>query len=241
MPSTAPPRLIASAPLVGRDAELTDLERALDAVDRGEPRLVGVLGEPGIGKSRLLGELAARASARGHLVLAGRAAELEHDVPFALWAETIDAYVGAEMPDGDVAELAVALPAAAGAVPRSVERHRIARAIRLLLTRLAERRPVTLLLDDVQWADPASADVLTLLAHRPPERTLVAIASRTQQSPTVEAALDTAARHGLAHVLELAPLLAGGGRERCCPPGWGRRRGRGCCSRAAGTRSIWKR
>jgi DNA-binding CsgD family transcriptional regulator len=198
----APP----SAPLAGRDHELTELDRALDAVDGGASRLIGILGEPGIGKSRLLGELAAWASARGHLVLTGRAAELERDVPFALWAETIDASGSDGMPEDEVADLAAALPAAGRVVPQSAERHRIARAIRLLLTRLAARRPVTLLLDDVNWADPASADVLTLLAHRPPERTLVAVAARTLPTTTLEAVFGTAVRHGFANVLRLAPL-----------------------------------
>jgi DNA-binding CsgD family transcriptional regulator len=217
VPVQAPP----TALLVGRDDELTDLDLTLDAVDRGAPRLVGVIGEPGIGKSRLLAELAARASARGHLVLAGRAAELEREVPFSLWAETIDASSAlAGIPEDEVAELTVALPAAGRVVPQSVERHRIARAIRLLLARLAERQPVTLLLDDVQWADPASADVLRLLAHRPPEGTLVAIAARTHGTQTLESAFETAVRHGLAHVLELAPL-APAVAEKLLPGGMG--------------------
>ena len=73
--------------LVGRDAELRALERALEALDGGEPRALGLVGEPGIGKSRLLGELGRRAACRGHVVLAGRASELERDVPFALWVD----------------------------------------------------------------------------------------------------------------------------------------------------------
>ena len=71
-------------PLVGREAELRLLERALEQTEAGRSRAVGITGEPGIGKSRLLGQLGRRAAARGHLVVAGRAAELERDVPFAL-------------------------------------------------------------------------------------------------------------------------------------------------------------
>jgi predicted ATPase len=70
--------------LVERDAELRVLERALEAVEGGSSPAVGIVGEAGIGKSRLR-ELGDRAAARGHVVLAGRAAELERDVPFALW------------------------------------------------------------------------------------------------------------------------------------------------------------
>ena len=207
----------ATGVLVGRDAELRVLERALDAVDGGASRAIGIVGEPGIGKSRLLGAVAARAAQRGHVVLAGRAAELEHDVPFALWVDALDAHVSARAPevlDGmaadELADLAVALPAVAraGAVlPAAVERHRVARAVRALLPRLAKARPLTLLLDDVHWADPASADVIALLLHRPPEgAVLLALATRSGRAPGLEPRLETAARHRTGEVVEVGPL-----------------------------------
>ena len=190
----------------------------LDAVDAGASRALGVLGEPGIGKSRLLGEIARRAGERGHLVLAGRASELELDVPFALWVDALDAHVAALPPDAlaalgeeRLADLAVALPAVAracGVAPSpTVERHRVARAVRGLVELLAAKRPVVLLLDDVHWADPASADVVTLLLHRPaPRAALLAIAARTGRAPTIEASLQRATRHDVAEILEPGPL-----------------------------------
>ena len=69
--------------LIGRASELAELDRGLDRLGAGKPWLVQIVGEPGIGKSRLLLELARRAKARGFLVLAGRAAEFEQDLPFA--------------------------------------------------------------------------------------------------------------------------------------------------------------
>jgi len=204
--------------LVGRDAELKIVAGALDAVAGGASRALGVLGEPGIGKSRLLGEIARGAGERGHLVLAGRASELELDVPFALWVDALDAHVAALAPDKltalgheRLADLAVALPAVARACEiapsPTVERHRVARAVRGLVELLAAQRPVVLLLDDVHWADPASADVVTLLLHRPPARAaLLAIAARTGRAPTIEAALQRATRHDVAEVLEPGPL-----------------------------------
>jgi len=191
------------------------LERALAAVEAHGARAVGVWGEPGIGKSRLLGELAARAGERGHLVLAGSAAELERDAPFALWIDALDGHVDGEALAGmsreQVAELAVALPAAgrvAGVAPAgAVERHRVGRAVRALLERLAAARPVTLLLDDAHWADPASADVIALLLHRPPEAAvLLALAARTRRAPWLDAALERAARRESADAVELGPL-----------------------------------
>src|SRR5262249_12222486 len=59
--------------LVGRSDELDALDRILDELDGATPGAVEVLGEPGIGKTRLLKELGARAEARGHLVLFGSA------------------------------------------------------------------------------------------------------------------------------------------------------------------------
>jgi DNA-binding CsgD family transcriptional regulator len=208
----------ANASVVGRAAELDALERALGGVDVGRGRAIGVLGEPGIGKSTLLGELGRLAAVRGHLVLAGRVAELERDIPFGLWVDALDDHVGSDgtaalagMADDELAELAVALPAVrrvAGVAPAVVvERHRVARALRGLLERLAAARPVIFLLDDAQWADPASADVLALLLHRPPAgAVLLALAMRAGRAPMLEAALERAVRDGTADVLEVGPL-----------------------------------
>ena len=76
------------------------LDRALAAVERGPSRAVGLRGEPGIGKSRLLAELASRAEKRSHLVLAGRATELERDLPFALLIDAFDRRLASDPPAG---------------------------------------------------------------------------------------------------------------------------------------------
>jgi hypothetical protein len=78
---------------VGRAGELAWLEQILDELDRGCPGAIEVAGEPGIGKTRLLGELAARAGARGHLVLSGAASEFENDLPFSVFVDALDEYV----------------------------------------------------------------------------------------------------------------------------------------------------
>jgi predicted ATPase len=75
------------------------------------------VGESGIGKSRLLAELARHAARRGFLVLDGRSAEFEHDIPFGLIVDALNDYVGALEPsvirtldEDSVAELASILP-----------------------------------------------------------------------------------------------------------------------------------
>ena len=79
--------------LVGRADELGAFDHALAELDRGRRRRSQLVGEPGIGKTRLLAELAARAEERGHLVLSGSASELERDLPFWVFVDALDEYV----------------------------------------------------------------------------------------------------------------------------------------------------
>jgi DNA-binding CsgD family transcriptional regulator len=220
-------------PLVGREAEIAELDRALVDADAGASSALGILGEPGIGKSRILGELGRRATERGHLVLAGRGAELERDVPFALWTDALGRHIDeaadaglSDLSEEKLADLAVALPQvgrATGTAPAAtVERHRVARAVRALLERWAADHPLALLLDDVHWADPASSDVIALLLHRSPRGgVLLGLAARTGRAPALEDALQAAARHDGARVLELGALTAEAA-DALLPAGLGR-------------------
>src|SRR3954469_5359882 len=76
--------------LYGREGELEAIAGALDAVARGERRLLPVRGEAGIGKTRLLAELRERAATQRFVVLEGRATELERDVPFLPVVDAIE-------------------------------------------------------------------------------------------------------------------------------------------------------
>ena len=80
-------------PLVGRADALDSLEQLLDELERGPPAAIELVGEPGIGKTRLLSELAARAELRGHLVLSGSASELECELPLSVFVHALDEYV----------------------------------------------------------------------------------------------------------------------------------------------------
>ena len=207
-------------PLVGRADELVVVERALDELDRGSAGAIEVSGEPGIGKTRLLRELSARAEARGHLVLGGSASELEHDLPFSVFVDALDEYLRgldaehlAELDDQVRAELAHVFPslwplAEDREVAPQHERYRSHRAVRDLLERLAGPNPLVLVLDDVQWADAASIELLGALLRRPPASpVLTALAMRPQ--PTRErlsAAVARADRDGVLTRIELGPL-----------------------------------
>ncbi|MDA0172107.1 AAA family ATPase, partial [Solirubrobacter taibaiensis] len=171
---------------VGRSAELAQFDALLDGLGSGEGACVAVEGEPGIGKSRLLAELRGRAGARGHVVLAGAAAEFERDLPYGVWAEALDTFVAAqELTDERlVADLALALPSLRAETAAGDGRHRVHRAIRRWLGELAEREPVVVVLDDLHWSDPASVDLLSSIARRGmPAGVLLALGYRTGRAP----------------------------------------------------------
>src|SRR5579862_4350144 len=77
---------------VGRADELGSLDRVRAELDRGRSVAVLLVGEAGIGKTRLLTEFGARADAEGDLVLSGAASELERDLPFSLFVDALDEY-----------------------------------------------------------------------------------------------------------------------------------------------------
>ncbi len=206
---------------MGRDGEIALFEGMLTDLDgRGIGGIVEVAGEPGIGKSRLLGEAGARATARGHVVLGGRAADLAHELPFGLFVDALDPYLASLDPQvlfrlgaPVLAELATAFPSLAPlggdhTPALQAERFRTYRAARTLLEQLGEARPTVLLLDDIHWADPASRELLAhLLAYPPRGPVLVVIALRPAQTGSqLRLALAGAAREGRTRRLELGPL-----------------------------------
>jgi DNA-binding NarL/FixJ family response regulator len=191
----------------------------LTAAEAGRPGAVEVVGPAGIGKSRLLAELEARADARGHVVLTGAGAEYEQDLPFWVFVDALDEYVAGLDPrrlerlDPLVrTELGQVLPSLAEVqdAPAAAvhERYRVHRAMRELLEQLAATKPLVLVLDDFHWADASSTDLLVALLHRPPGTGVVIVfAARPRQLPQrLAAALDRAHRAGRLARLDLAPL-----------------------------------
>ncbi|MDP8910063.1 MAG: ATP-binding protein, partial [Chloroflexota bacterium] len=85
----APIRTALSARVVGRDAEIEHLRGALDAAIAGSGSMVFLVGEAGIGKSRLAAEVAAEAGRRGLPVLRGRAVPTSTPVPYRPLAEAL--------------------------------------------------------------------------------------------------------------------------------------------------------
>jgi ATP/maltotriose-dependent transcriptional regulator MalT len=205
------------APLVGRTREREEIAGALEAVRAGEPGIVAIEGEPGIGKSRLLAHVEADATAGECTVLAGRASEFEADLPYALWTDALDRYLAeagerrlSRLGLADPGALGIALPALAELAERPAQgdRHRTHRAMRDLLERLADTRPLALCLDDVHWGDSESMEALVALIRRPASgRVLLAVAAREGQvPPALAAALSAAVREDRLTRLVLGPL-----------------------------------
>ncbi len=165
---------------MGRELERERLGQALDDLERGANPCVAVEGEPGIGKTWLLSELRRLAEARGHLVLAGSAAEFERDLPFGVWVDALDPYVASQHLDAE--PLTTALRSTG---PGSGdERHRVHRALRALLEEIAEHKPLVLVLDDLHWSDAASIEVLAALLRRGTAgRVLLALGFRSGKAP----------------------------------------------------------
>ncbi|HEY1367594.1 MAG TPA: AAA family ATPase [Gaiellaceae bacterium] len=194
-----PPRLRPerrTTPFVGRSAALARLGAAWAAVAGGGIGFVVVVGEPGIGKSRLAAEFAAEAHAAGATVLAGRS-EREPSEPYA---PLVEALGGAALRELEPAEA----DARAG-------RLRLSDELADALEHAAGGRPLLLVLDDLHWADGATRDFLRHLARRRISSPVLVVATaRPGDAATLVEELD-ATRIELAGltVAETEALLAG--------------------------------
>jgi DNA-binding CsgD family transcriptional regulator len=149
--------------LVGRRAECHVLDRLLEAVRGGESRVLVVHGEPGVGKTALLDYLAARATDR--LVLRVTGVQSEMELAFAglyqLCAPLLDRLGVLPAPRREA--LATAFGLSAGPPP---DRFLAGLGVLGLLSEVAAERPVLCVVDDAQWLDRASGQVLAFVARR---------------------------------------------------------------------------
>ncbi len=222
---------MAPAGLVGREVELRQAIAALDEA-RSATRVVLVEGEPGIGKTRLVEELAAQATARGTSVHWGRA--FEGGVAPALWpwlpplralAARRPAVVPPELrslvdTDGESGGESEVAPRA------GPSRFRLFEAVAALMAQAAGERPLMIVLDDLQWADLPSLELLTFLAgHLTDEPVLLACTVRElevgRNDAVVEALATLSRAHatrritlsGISHVATAALVASSAGRE----------------------------
>ena len=167
---------------VGREAELAVLEGAIRATGDGAPRLAVVAGPSGVGKTALCDELAARQPLRGMRILRGRCDERER-VPYRAFDRIVDALAGELEQAGAIedlphaaalarvfpslaAALAPSIKEVGGAIDLRVERERAFEALSLLLRRRLGERAAVVVIDDAQWADDGSLELIEVLVAR---------------------------------------------------------------------------
>jgi DNA-binding CsgD family transcriptional regulator len=149
--------------LMGRRAECDVLDRLLAAIRSGDSKALVVHGEPGVGKSALLDYLAGQAS--GCRLIRAAGVESEMELAYAalqqLCVSMLDRLEHLPTPQRDA--LRTAFGMSAGPAP---DRFLIGLAVLSMFSDIAEERPLVCLVDDVQWLDHASAQVLVFVARR---------------------------------------------------------------------------
>jgi DNA-binding SARP family transcriptional activator len=210
--------------LVGRAPELAGLVALFDDVAAGHGHIVAVLGEAGIGKTRLTEELAARAVERGFQLLVGHCYESQQLFPFAPWVDLLRA---AEIPaDRQLldalqpvwrTELARLLPElAAGEQQAADEFSGFARSEHLFeaivqaVAQLSARAPLVLVLEDLHWADEMSLRLLAKVGRRLRTLPLLLVATAREEELSaathLRQALQELGRSERLSRLQLAPL-----------------------------------
>ena len=171
---------LGALPLIGRDDELARLTRALDDAERGAPSTIFIAGEGGIGKTRLADTIVSEAAHRKWTTAVGRAFPVETGVPYALFADALlptlkamDPATLAVMSRGGEAELARLFPAldlrTDSRAPRGDAADLKARLLwnfSQFLGRFAAKRPLLIVLENVQWADASSLELLHFAARQ---------------------------------------------------------------------------
>jgi DNA-binding SARP family transcriptional activator/predicted ATPase len=167
------------APLVGRAAAFRQLVGNFQQVRGGQPQAVLVVGEAGIGKTRLTSEWLAWARAQGADIMRGHVFELGGRLPYQPLVEALRERLEEENAPEDLlddlwlAELSRLLPELRVRYPdlptptedELTARGQLFEAVARLFDALARRAPLVLLLDDVHWLDGASLDLLRYLGH----------------------------------------------------------------------------
>lgn len=220
-PPAQPNRL----PLVGRSSELLALQELVHGAEGGQGSTVLVKGSRGVGKTRLGEEIASFARGRGWAVLCGHAYPSERFVPFAPFADAfLPLLRGVDVGDletvapGGVDAICALFPAigsfgesrASSMIEPEERRSRLYWHFTEMLDRLARCRPILLVLEDLDFADRSSIELLHFLARRCGDSRIVAIGQysgwdleRSKALVTVEHSLR---RIGAAQVIELEPL-----------------------------------
>jgi class 3 adenylate cyclase len=169
---------------VGRQQELDELKLQLESAFSGKGSLCMLVGEPGIGKSRLAEEFAVYARLRGAQVLRGCSFEGSVEVPYFPFVEAFRQYMGARADDALRSELGEGAPDVAGLVSEirqrfpslpqpaplegEAERARLFDSVTSFVRNAAAANPIVIILDDLHWSDKPTLLMLRYLARNVP-------------------------------------------------------------------------
>jgi tetratricopeptide (TPR) repeat protein len=184
---------LAAGVFVGRDDELDRLRSGVEAALSGRSQVLLIVGEPGIGKTRLAEELSTYAGIRGAQVLWGRSDEWEGQPAYWPWIQLIRGYVhlrdarelrselGSAAPDiaqivSEIRERLTDLPAPPPLDPDTA-RFRLFDGITTFFTNASARQPLVLILDDLHWADKPSLLLLEFLTNQVRDARLLLVAT----------------------------------------------------------------
>jgi class 3 adenylate cyclase len=226
MRAEARSRLLTHPHFVGREAELSWLERSLQEAIAGRPQLAIVLGEAGVGKTRLQRELCQRAQ-RAHVRLGFSRGDENMALPYRVFASSVELALdglpeeSAERVETTRRILGIqrpgpAAPASENGSRDEADQARAFRAVASCVIELAQQRPLLLCLDDLHWSDRASLELLLRVARAVDERAttepvpLMILCGSRPLPPDhpVAAALTGLQREAFCTVLELEGLGA---------------------------------
>jgi len=213
------------APLVGRSAELALLSKAIDEAAKGAGRSVFIVGEGGIGKTRLAAAAADRAAKRGWTVVVGRAYPVESGVPYALFSDALlplvrkmDPATLSVLTRGGAADFGYLFPnlgaadrtrASAGADPAEIKA-RLLWNFTQFLGRLSGKQPLFVVLENLQWADASSLELLHFVARQIEGQKVILLGTYNEAERDSNAVLrsteQSLLRLGALTVHKLAPL-----------------------------------
>ncbi|HEY1953539.1 MAG TPA: AAA family ATPase [Gemmatimonadaceae bacterium] len=213
------------APLVGRAAELDLLSSTIDAAAQGSGRSVFIFGEGGIGKTRLAAAAAERAAKRGWTVALGRAYPVETGVPYALFSDALlplvrnlDPSALSVLTRGASAEFGSLFPNLGRATDRdrssggdpSEIKARLLWNFTQFLGRLSAKQPLFIVLENLQWADASSLELLHFIARQIESQKIVLLGTYNEterdSNPVLRTTEQSLQRLGLLTLQRLAPL-----------------------------------
>jgi DNA-binding SARP family transcriptional activator len=213
-PSRAP--VSAGPPLIGRGAEMARIARLVDDAVAGQGGVLVLSGDAGIGKTRLVDELCARAA--GARVVIGHCYQSHRDFVLGAWIEALRSSVvddGAALAAVGVpyrAELASLIPelADAGAPTVSAGPLRLFEAVGRIVDFWTAAAPLVLVLEDLQWADDMTLRLFTFLARRVTAARLLLVGTIRDEEPESRQRFDPwlteLARSRVLQAIALAPL-----------------------------------